>query len=129
ALAFYAKQSAIDAAAATTLWLIAWDVRRGLRFALALISLIAIPFALVNLIAQDGLWEKVVANHAGTWSSGRALRLTTRLWAEYWPLMLWAGISLVGILVAFLIAMVSRKRHGLRNALASSWALAAFYLF
>ena len=129
ALAFYAKQSAVDAAAATTLWVIAWDVRKGMRLALAVAALIIVPFATVNLLVQGGLWEKVVANHTGTWSSGRALRLTTRLWAEYWPLMLWAGICLIGILVAALILLLSRKRHGLRNPLASPWALAALYLF
>jgi hypothetical protein len=128
ALAFYAKQSAIDAAAATTLWLIVLDVRRGLRFALALAALIAIPFVLVNLIVQGGLWEKVVANHAGAWSSGRALRLTTRLWAEYWPLIVWGAVCLTGIIVGFINSLLSPGRRELRSALASPWALAAFYL-
>ena len=128
ALAFYANQSAIDAAAATTLWLIACDFRKGLRLAGLLAGLIVIPFAVVNIVAQGGLWEKVIANHAVSWSNSRAWRLIGRVWSEYWPLMLWALACLVGIVVGLVNRVLGRgSKSALREAIASPWTLAALY--
>src|SRR5205085_10403321 len=48
ALAFFTKQSAIDAAAAAALWLLLRDLRNGFRFALTLAAMILLPFLAVN---------------------------------------------------------------------------------
>jgi hypothetical protein len=128
ALAFYTKQSAIDAAAATVLWLIASDARKGWRFAGLLAGLIVIPFAAVNFAVQGGLWEKVIANHPVSWSNSRAWRLLGRVWSEYWPLMVWALLGFGGIIVGFVIQVrIHRSRSALRQAFASPWTLTALY--
>jgi len=128
ALAFYAKQTAVDAAAATILWLLIRDPRRGLRMGLSLLALLLIPFVVLNIADQGGLWEKVVADHALSWSGSRASRIWSRLWGEYWPLVLWAGLFVAGSAVGLARVMATKdKRSALQTALSSPWALAVYY--
>jgi hypothetical protein len=128
ALAFYAKQTAVDAAAATILWLIIREPRRGIKVGLAVLALVLIPFGIANIALRGGLWEKVVADHALSWSSGRAWRIGGKLLGEYWPLLVAASIFLVGSAVALARAITSGdRRSNLRTALSSPWALAVYY--
>ncbi len=128
ALAFYAKQTALDAAAATLLWLLIRDPKRGARAALSLAGLILVPFFAANLAFRGGLWEKVISDHALSWNAGRAWRIGGRLWSEYWPLVVWAGLYVVGSLAGFAWFVRARKSWAaVREALGTPWALALFY--
>jgi len=128
-LAFYSKQTALDAAAATMLWLIIGDPKRGARLSLSLMALIVIPFFGADLILQGGLWEKVIQDHALPWSTARGLYLLRRFWSEYWPLVLWAATYVIGGMALFIWYVRSQKSWGaVRAALATPWALAWLYL-
>ena len=116
ALAFYTKQSALAAAAATTLWLLLRDWRVGLRFLAMLTVLIPILFLLANEILRGGLWEHVVGNHALTWSFGQIERTWGRLWGEYWPLLLWGGAALIGALLLLIYRMQRNAERRMQNA-------------
>jgi hypothetical protein len=140
ALAFYTKQTAVDAAAATTLWLIAGDTKRGLKMASALIALVVVPFAAVNLVTQGGLWEHVGAARMLPWSARRALRIGARLWGEYWPILIWAGGAVVTAVLGFGFPVLkpngrSKARpertewlDNLRSKVGSPWGLAVLYV-
>ncbi len=128
ALAFFAKQTAVDAAAATLLWLIIRDPKKGARAALALAGLMIVPFLGVNLVLRGGLWEKVITDHALSWNASRAWRIGGRLWNEYWPLVVWAGLYVAGSVAGFVwFARMRKSWAAAREMLGSAWALALFY--
>jgi hypothetical protein len=127
-LAFYAKQTAVDAAAATMLWLLIRDPKRGARATMSFLALVLLPFGLANVAFQGGLWEKVVADHALSWSDKRAWRIIGKMWGEYWPLIVWAGIFVIGSAVGLgRHIKIAGTRSGFRTSLSSPWALALFY--
>jgi hypothetical protein len=129
ALAFYAKQTAVDAAAATLLWLTIRDPGRGLRMAALFLAFVLVPFAVADIATQGGLWEKVVADHTLSWSDRRAWRIGGRLWSEYWPLLAWAGLFLAGAVIGLTsVLRADSRRAALRGALSSPWALAIYYV-
>jgi hypothetical protein len=128
ALAFYAKQTALDAAAATLVWLLIRDPKRGTQAALSLAGLLVVPFFSANVALRGGLWEKVISDHALSWNAGRAWRIGGRLWYEYWPLVIWADLYLVGSLAGLAWFVRARKSWAaVREALGTPWALALFY--
>jgi hypothetical protein len=90
--------------------------------------MIVLPFAALTLASQGGFFDKVVANHPVAWSDARAVRLITRVWGEYWPLILWAGACLCAIL-AYLARPLIRRANtpSLKQVMSSGWALAAIY--
>ena len=124
ALAFYTKQSAVSAAAATSLWLLLRDTRLGSRFVLIMLALVPLPFLLGNLILGGGLWEHLVGNHALPWSLGQFSRYIGRLWSEHWALLILGGAALAGMLVALL---KRGQDTSLCTQLASPWGLAGLY--
>ena len=123
ALAFYTKQSALSAAAATTLWLLARDRNVGLRFAAVLVALVPVPFLAANFLLKGGLFEHTVGNHVLPWSGGRLRQAVRRLSGEYWPLLLWGIAAWVGILWR----LRSRLRRAGEPAIGNGWGLAALY--
>lgn len=127
ALAFYTKQSALSAAAATTLWLLLRDRYAALRFGLALILLILGPFLLANLLSNGGLWEHLVVNQALPWSVERFWWTLGRAWSEYWPLITWGGMALCWASTAFMGNQ--EKAHSVKKAscLADPRLLVALY--
>lgn len=129
ALAFYTKQSAIDAAAATVLWLLIRDWRTGLRFTLVLGGLVAVPFLALDRLFAGGFGEHLVGNHALPWSERRFGRTLNRLLDEYWPLLMAGGAALLGVGLG-IARRGTRLRDGetRRAALSSPWSLAALYL-
>lgn len=135
ALAFYTKQSAIDAAGATILWLFVINRRTGLRFAFALVMLVGIPFIGANLLLKGGLWEHVFSNQALPWSGRRFQRLLGRLWGEYWPVLGLGTACTLGTMAAVLRdewKAKSRKLKVRENTFAfrspgGPWALAVLY--
>src|SRR5688572_18802788 len=124
ALAFYTKQSAISAAAATALWLLLRDTRLGSRFVLIMVALVPLSFLSGNLILMGGLWEHLVGNHALPWSLGQFSRYIGRLWGEHWALLLLAGATLAGMMAAL---FRRGQDTNLRTRLASPWGLAGLY--
>lgn len=132
ALAFYTKQSAIDEAAAVTLWLIINNWRAGLRFAMWLMVLIGIPFLGANLLLRGGLWEHIFSNQALPWSMQRFQRLVGRLWGEYWPLLGLATLCMLGTAASLLPRirntwpMRVEREEGQAGAY-SGWSLAVIY--
>ncbi len=123
ALAFYTKQSALSAAAATTLWLLARDRKVGLRFVGALVALVPVPFLAANFLLKGGLLEHTVGNHVLPWSGGRLRQAVRRLSGEYWPLLVWGIAAWAGILWG----LRSRVRHSEQPAIGDGWGLAALY--
>ena len=80
ALAFYTKQSALDAAAASALWLLFVNRRHALRFILTLMGAIVVPLALAVFFTGGGFWEHIITNQGVlTWSERRFGRLLGRL--------------------------------------------------
>ena len=122
ALAFFTKQSAVDMAAAATLWLLLRNPRRGLRFGLLLAGLVLVPFFAANLLLKGGLWEHVITNQGLPSSDRRFTRLLGRLWGEHWPVL---SLSLAGVpAVIAALALSWRKRA---TVLGSPFTLALFY--
>lgn len=122
ALAFFTKQSAVDMAAAATLWLLLRDPKKGLRFGLLLAALVLVPFFAANLLLNGGLWEHTITNQGLPASGRRFTRLLGRLWGEHWP-VLSLGIACVPATIVAL-ALSWRKRA---NVLGSQLTLAVFY--
>lgn len=116
ALAFYTKQSAIDAGAAIAVWLVLSDRRVGLRFTLVLITMVGLPFFLANLLLNGGLWEHIFSNQALPWNSRRFQRLLGRLWGEYWPVLGLGTVCALGTLGAVVAPMLGTLRARLRRA-------------
>lgn len=137
ALAFYTKQSAIDAGAAIAVWLVLGNRRTGLRFIVALVALIGLPFLLANLLLNGGLWEHIFSNQALPWNSRRFQRLLGRLWGEYWPVLGLGTICALGTLgtVGAPLLRTLRARSGratpgqvgTANNISSPWMLAVIY--
>lgn len=125
-LAFYTKQSAISAAAATTLWLLMRDFKVGLRFGLLMSVAALVPFAGAVLLTGGGYWEHLVTNHSLPWSQRRFVRQWGRLTGEYWPLILLAGSGMLAAAAA-LTAKVGGETARMREQLASPWLLAILY--
>jgi hypothetical protein len=122
ALAFYTKQSALAAAAATVLWLLVRDPSTGLRLIASLLGLVAVPFFGVNLLLGGGLWEHLVGNHVLPWEVGRMRQALTRLWGEHWPLLVWGGAALGGMII-----IATTRVSSLRAKLANPWGLMGLY--
>jgi hypothetical protein len=122
ALAFYTKQSAISAAAATGIWLLLRDWRLGLRFALALGGMVLVPFFVGNLASRGGLWEHLVEYHALPHSERRWRRAVGRLMGEFWPLLTIYGVALIG-----LAAALWRRNGRLRDRLSTLWTPVVLY--
>lgn len=122
ALAFYTKQSAISAAAATGIWLLLRDWRLGLRFALALGGMVLVPFFVGNVALRGGLWEHLVEYHALPHSDRRWRRAIGRLAGEFWPLLAIYGVALLG-----LVAALWRRDGKLRDGLSTLWIPVVLY--
>ncbi len=123
ALAFYTKQSAVDAAGAVVVWLLLLDWRRGLRFGAALALVVGLPFASANLLLKGGLWEHAFGNQALPWNERRFWRLLNRLWGEYWPVL---GLGVGCAAGAVAAKMPALRRLGLPR-MSKEWGLAALY--
>jgi hypothetical protein len=128
ALAFFTKQSALSAAAATTLWLIIRNPRTGLRFLGALALMIPVPFLLANVLLRGGLYEHLVGNHTLPWSAGRLRQALRRVGGEYWPLVLWGGAAAIGEF-AWLVLGSRREVRGFLHRAGQGRALLAIYAF
>jgi hypothetical protein len=89
-LAVYTKQTALAAPLAACLYLLWDDWRRGLRFALALLGTLALPFALLDLLTRHGFWEQVVADHA-LWQRASFERHLRRLLVHHGALLVLAA--------------------------------------
>ncbi len=85
ALAFYTKQSAVSAAAATLVWLFMKDWRLGLRLLFWLLLFVPMPLLMADSFMQGGIWEHIVGNQALSWSGANLHLVVSRVWGEYWP--------------------------------------------
>ncbi len=130
-LAFYTKQSALDAAAAAALWLLFVNRRHGLRFVLTLMGAISAPLALAVFFTRGGFWEHIVTNQGVlTWSERRFRRLLDRLLGEYWPLLGWgAGCVLTagGALAASWRKKLPPDSRGTGSTIRGVWSLVLLY--
>lgn len=122
ALAFFTKQSAVDMAAAATLWLFLRNPKQGFRFGLVLAALVLLPFFAANLLLKGGLWEHTITNQGLPSSGRRFTRLLGRLWGEHWPVLSLGIASLPAVIVALFLSW--RKRS---DVLANPLTLAMFY--
>jgi hypothetical protein len=127
-LAFYTKQSAIDAAVAASVGLLLVRFRVGLRYGLALGGSLVISFGLMNFLLDGRLWEHAFANQILPWGWGRFAVSAEKLVGEYWPLLVWcAGVLL---LVPFLLARLARmsgRAEAMRALFANPLALVTIY--
>jgi hypothetical protein len=114
ALAFYTKQSAVSAATATLVWLFMRDRRLGLRLLFLLLLFVPVPLLVVNAYLQGGIWEHLVGNQALSWSGEQLHWVLSRVWGEYWPLLLCGGLGLVGLQV-LLLGKAAEARQGKRR--------------
>lgn len=131
ALAFFTKQSAVAAAAATSLWLLVRDWRTGLRFVGLLAACILLPFLVADLLLDGGLSLHVLGYQWKPWNLAYVWHLLSRLWGEYWPMIV-AAAGVLGCASAFVIL---RTRQGSSTAtpgaylqgLAGPWGLIGLY--
>ncbi|MDQ6694231.1 MAG: DUF2029 domain-containing protein [Chloroflexota bacterium] len=122
ALAFYTKQSAIDMAAATILWLLIGNVRIAIRFAVAFATLVLVPFLVANFLLNGGLWQHVIQNQEQPLNIRRFWRLSATLWGEQWPVLGWGSACVVATSIRLALAWRTR-----RELLAGMWSLAVIY--
>ena len=82
ALAFFTKQTAVDAPVAVALWLLVRDVRHGLRFVAWMAAAVLVPFGVANLATKGGLWEHTIGNQILAWRLDRFWKTMDKFWAS-----------------------------------------------
>jgi hypothetical protein len=127
-LAFYTKQSAVDGAAAATLWLLLMRFRVGVRYALTLAGSLVVSFGVTNFLLDGGLWEHAFANQILPFGLSRFAVSAQKLVGEYWPLLVWC----LGVVLLALLLLVGRLRsrersEAVRTMLANPLSLLIIY--
>ncbi len=98
ALAGYSKQSALAAPLAIMLTLLLQQPRAAWRFAGWMLVLVAVPFALLDLLTRHGFYIHMIDFHALPWSAQRWLGLLADMAAFHWALAL-ASLALVPLVL------------------------------
>jgi hypothetical protein len=113
ALAFCTKQTALAGPAAAALYLLGRNWRDGLKWCAAMLALVAVPFALLDLATGHWFYLKMVVYHSLPYSWRTLTRLLHfALWDESWPLLLVAAAFSVALLLRFARGITGRGADG-----------------
>jgi len=127
-LAFYTKQSAVDAAVAATLWLLVVRFRVGVRYALVLAGSLVVSFGVINFLLDGGLWEHAFANQILPFGLSRFAVSAQKLVGEYWPLLVWClGVVLLALFFLVRWARSRGRTEAMRAMLANPLSLMIIY--
>ncbi|MEO8285858.1 MAG: hypothetical protein ABI670_05445 [Chloroflexota bacterium] len=103
-LAFYTKQTALAGPIASALFLVIRDWRAGLKWCIAMGTLVLVPFVLLELATQHWFYLKMVTYHSLPLRSLTLSRLLEfAFWEDEWPLILLAAVQ-----AAFVLAVAAR---------------------